>query len=176
MKTFLKILIFVLSLFLNVAMLASETVFAMASSAFTALTDMPTAASKIHPKNTKVNFKGKKVTVANAVGSTTKGIKRRAVKTAAKSVSAMAFEATPLIGAAAIVGVTTWELKDLCETAKDMDALNRALNPDETTNDGQTSVCSIVVPTREELQEKVSKQTEEFTNNFKTFFAELKKE
>jgi hypothetical protein len=176
MKTFLKILIFVLSLFLNVAMLASETVFAMASSAFTALTDMPTAASKIHPKNTKVNFKGKKVTVANAVGSTTKGIKRRAVKTAAKSVSAMAFEATPLIGAAAIVGVTTWELKDLCETAKDMDALNRALNPDETTNDGQTSVCSIVVPTREELQEEVSKQTEEFTNNFKTFFAELKKE
>ena len=176
MKTFLKILIFVLSLFLNVAMLASETVFAMASSAFTALTDMPTAASRIHPKNTKVNFKGEKVTVANAVGSTTKGIKRRAVKTAAKSVSAMAFEATPLIGAAAIVGVTTWELKDLCETAKDMDALNRALNPDETTDDGQTSICSIVVPTREELQEKVSKQTEEFTNTFKTFFAELKKE
>jgi hypothetical protein len=97
MKTFLKILIFVLSLFLNVAMLASETVFAMASSAFTALTDMPTAASKIHPKNTKINFKGKKVTVAQAVGSTTNGVKRRAAKTAAKSVSAMAFEAAPLI-------------------------------------------------------------------------------
>ena len=176
MKTFLKILIFVLPLFLNVAMLASETVFAMASSAFTALTDMPTAASKIHPKNTKINFKGKKVTVAQAVGSTTNGVKRRAAKTAAKSVSAMAFEATPFIGAAAIVSVTAWELKDLCEIAKDMDALNRALNPDETTNDGQTSVCSIVVPTREELQEKVSERAEEITNKFKTFFAELKEE
>jgi hypothetical protein len=174
MKTFLKILIFVLSLFLNVAMLASETVFAMASSAFTALTDMPTAASRIHPKNSKVNFKGEKVTVANAVGSTTKGIKRRAVKTAAKSVSAMAFEATPLIGVAAIVGVTTWELKDLCETAKDMDALNRALNPDETTDDGQTSICSIVVPTREELQEKVSDRTQELINKFKTFYTQDK--
>ena len=176
MKTFLVIFLFLLSLSLNVAMLASETIFAMASSAFTALTDMPTAASKIHPKNTKVNFKGKKVTVAKAVGSTTNGIKRRAVKTAAKSIGAMAFEATPLIGAAAIVGVTSWELKDLCETAKDMDALNRALNPDEMTNNSQASVCSITVPTREELQEKVSKQTEEFTNKFKTFFAELKEE
>jgi len=175
-RTFLVIFLFLLSLSFNVAMLASQTVFAMASSAFTALTDMPTAASKIHPKNTKVNFKGKKVTVAKAVGSTTTGVKRRAAKTAAKSVSAMAFEATPLIGAAAIVGVTTWELNDLCETAKDMDALNRALNPDETTNDGQTSVCSIVVPTREELQEKVSERAEEITNKFKTFFAELKEE
>ena len=68
----------------------------------------------------------------------------------------MLVEATPLIGAVAIVGVTTWELNDLCETAKDMDALYRALNPDETTIDGQTSVCSIVVPSREALQEKVS--------------------
>ena len=176
MKTFLVIFLFLLSLSLNVAILASQTVFAMASSAFTALTNMPTAASKTHPKNTKVNFKGKKVTVAQAVGSTTSGVKRRVVKTAAKSVSAMAFEATPFIGAAAIVSVTAWELKDLCETAKDMDALNRALNPDETTNDGQTSVCTIVVPTSEELQEKVSKRTAEFTNKFKTFFVELKEE
>jgi hypothetical protein len=176
MKTFIVIFLFLLSLSFNVAMLASQAVFAMASSVFTALTDMPTAASKIHPKNTKVNFKGKKVTVAQAVGSTTSGVKRRVVKTAAKSVSAMAFEATPFIGTAAIVSVTAWELKDLCETAKDMDALNRALNPDETTNDGQTSVCTIVVPTSEELQEKVSKRTAEFTNKFKTFFAELKEE
>ena len=176
MKIFLTILLLILSLSLNVAMLANQAVFAMASSAFTALTDMPTAASKIHPKNTKVNFKGKKVTVAQAVGSTTSGVKRRAAKTAAKSVSAMAFEATPFIGTAAIVSVTAWELKDLCEIAKDMDALNRALNPDETTNDGQTSVCTIVVPTSEELQEKVSKRTAEFTNKFKTFFVELKEE
>ena len=176
MKIFLIIFLFILSLSLNVAILASQTVFAMASSAFTTLTDMPTAASKIHPKNTKVNFKGKKVTVAQAVGSTTSGVKRRAAKTAAKSVSAMAFEATPFIGTAAIVSVTAWELKDLCETAKDMDALNRALNPDETTDADQTSVCSIAVPTKEELREKVSKQSEESFNKFKTFFSDLNEE
>ena len=175
MKTFLVIFLFLLSLSFNVAMLASQTVFAMTSSVFTALTDMPTAASKIHPKNTKVNFKGKKVTVAKAVGSTTSGVKRRALRTASRSVGALPFEAAPLVGTAAIVGVTTWELNDLCETAKDMDALNRALNPDEATDVDQTSVCSIVVPTREELQEKMSKQTAEFAQKFKTFFAELKK-
>jgi hypothetical protein len=174
MRKLFIILLFIGSLFLNAAMFISETIYSMASSVFTVLTGMPTAASKIHPKNTKVNFKGKKVTVAQAVGSTTKGIKRRAVKTAAKSVSAMAFEATPLIGAAAIVGVTTWELKDLCETAKDMDALNRALNPDEATDVDQTSVCSIVVPTREELQEKVSDRTQELINKFKTFYTQDK--
>jgi hypothetical protein len=176
MKPVLVIFLFLLSLSFNVAMLASQTVFAIASSVFTALTDMPTAASMIHPKNTKVNFKGKKVTVAKAVGSTTSGVKRRALKTASRSFGAMAFEAAPLVGAAAIVGVTTWELNDLCETAKDMDALNRALNPDETTNDDQTSVCSIAVPTREELQEKVSKRTAEFNNKLKTFFSELNEE
>ena len=176
MKTLLVIFLFLLSLSFNVAMLTSQAVFAMASSAFTALTDMPTAASKIHPKNTKVNFKGQKVTVAQAVGSTTSGVKRRAAKTAAKSISAMAFEATPLIGTAVIVGVTMAELRDLCETAKDMDALNRALNPDETTDADQTSVCSIAVPTKEELREKVSKQSEESFNKFKTFFSELNEE
>ena len=112
---------------------------------------MPTAASKIHLKNTNVNFKGKNVTVAKAVGSTTSGIKRRAAKTATKSVSATFFQAKHFTAAAAIVGVNPWELNDLCETAKDMDGLNRALNPDEATDVDQASVCSIAVPTREEL-------------------------
>jgi len=174
MKKLFIILFFIGSLFLNAAMFISETIYSMASSVFTELTGMPTAASKIHPKNTKVNFKGKKVTVAQAVGSTTSGVKRRAAKTAAKSVSAMAFEAAPLVGAAAIVGVTTWELNDLCETAKDMDALNRALNPDETTDVDQTSVCSIAVPTREELKQKVSESSGELMSKFTSFVETFK--
>ena len=176
MRKLFIILIFIGSLCLNAAMFISETIYSIASSVFTELTGMPTAASKIHPKNTKINFKGKKVTVAQAVGSTTNGVKRRAAKTAVRSVSAMAFEAAPLIGTAAIVGITALELRDLCETAKDMDALNRALNPDEATDVDRTAVCSIAVPTREELQYKVSDRSEEISNEFKTFFLELKEE
>ena len=174
MKTVLIIFLFSASLMFNIALMASQTVFEMASSAFTALTDMPTGASKIHPKNTKVNFNGKKVTVAEAVGSTTNGVKRRAAKTAAKSVSAMAFEAAPFIGTAAIVGVTVWELNDLCETAKDMDALNRALNPDEMISDGETSVCSVNVPSVSELKESLSNQTQNSIDRLNVFLSDLK--
>ncbi|MDA8682445.1 hypothetical protein N9M08_07910 [Porticoccaceae bacterium] len=163
-----------LSLSFNVAVLISETIFTLASSAFTALTDIPTTASKIHPKNTKVKFKGKKVTVAEAVGSTTRGIKRRAVKTATKSVGAMAFEAAPFVGPAIIVSVTAWELKDLCDTAKDMDALNKALNPDEVANTDEISVCAISVPSTEELKTAVSEQTEESIEQFKSLLSELR--
>ena len=174
MKTLLILFLFAASLTFNIALLASQTVFEIASSTFTALTDMPTGASKIHPKNTKVNFKGKKVTVAEAVGSTTNGVKRRAAKTAAKSVSAMAFEAAPFIGTTAIVGVTAWELNDLCETAKDMGALNRALNPDETASEVRKSVCSVKIPTLSELRESLSDQAEYSVDRFNTFFSDLK--
>ena len=174
MKTVLIIFLFSASLMFNIALLASQTVFEMASSAFTALTDMPTGASKIHPKNTKVNFKGEKVTVAEAVGSTANGVKRRAAKTAAKSVSAMAFEAAPFIGTTAIVGVTLWELNDLCETAKDMDALNRALNPDETPSEERTSVCSVKVPSVSELKESLSNQTQNSVDRVNGFLSDLK--
>jgi hypothetical protein len=157
--------------FLNVALFVSEAVFAMASSAFTAFTGMPTAASNIHPKNTKISFKGKRVTVAKAVGSTAEGIKWRAAKSAARSISGMAFEAAPTVGVVAIVGFTTWELQDLCETAKDIDALNRALNPDDADNESRASVCAIAVPTKEEIKLRVSNQSGELAKKFKNLIS-----
>jgi hypothetical protein len=57
-----------------------------------------------------------------------------------------------------------------------MDALNRALNPDEVTDVDRTSFCSIAVPTREELRSEVGDRSEEITNEFETFFLELKEE
>ena len=51
MKTLLILFLFAASLTFNIALLASQTVFEIASSTFPALTDMPTGASKIHPKN-----------------------------------------------------------------------------------------------------------------------------
>ena len=86
----------------------------------------------------------------------------------------MAFEAAPLIVTTAIVGITALELRDLCETAKDMDALNRALNPDETTDVDQTTVCSIAVPTREELKQKVSESSGELMSKFTSFVETFK--
>jgi hypothetical protein len=57
-----------------------------------------------------------------------------------------------------------------------MDALKRALNPREVTDVDRTSFCSIAIPTREELQYQVGDRSEEITNEFETFFLELKEE
>jgi hypothetical protein len=52
-----------------------------------------------------------------------------------------------------------------------MDALNRALNPDEATNKSQSSVCAMPIPTKEELKQRVSNQSEELASKFKTFIS-----
>ena len=62
----------------------------------------------------------------------------------------------------------------MCDTAKDMDALNKALNPDEVANTDEISVCAISVPSTEELKTAVSEQTEERIEQFKSLLSELR--
>jgi hypothetical protein len=169
------VLITVFSLASNIAILASTSFFTMATGAFSVLTSIPSVASRIHPKNTMVNFKGKNTRVADAVNSTTNSIKKRAVKTASRSVSSMAVEAIPYAGIAAIIGVTAWELKDLCETVKDMEALNQALNPDGVLLDNQSSICSMAIPNKEELLQKAGNASEGLADKVTTFLYNLEK-
>ena len=100
-----------------------------------------------------VTFRGRKVAVAEAVELTADRISKRAVKTSSRSLGSMAGEALPYIGTAVIVGVTTLELKDLCDTLIDMSELKRAFNPEMENSDDETTVCSLTVPTKEELWE-----------------------
>lgn len=167
------IFVMVFSLASNVALLVSTSLFKLATTTFEAITNIPSVASKVHPKDALVDFKGKKVRVADAVNSTTNSIKKRAAKTASRSVSSMAVEAIPYAGIAAIVGVTAWELKDLCETTKDIEALNQALNPEGALSDNQSSICSISIPNKEELLQKAGNTSEALTNKVKTFLNEI---
>ena len=98
-----------------------------------------------------VTFRGKKVAIKEAVGSTADRISRRAVTTSSREVGAMAGEAIPYIGTAVIVGVTALELKDLCDTLKDMDELRSAFDPDMKRSEDRKTVCAMEVPSREEL-------------------------
>jgi len=88
----------------------------------------------------------------------------------------MAIEAIPYLGVAAIVGVTAWELKELCETVKDIEALNLALNPDSEKRDDQHSVCSLKIPTKDQLLQNGSATSEELGNKVKSYLSELKTE
>ncbi|MDA9095746.1 hypothetical protein N9J88_05060 [Porticoccaceae bacterium] len=169
-------LILSLSFAMNVAMFVSTTFFKLATSSFEAITNRPSASSKVHPKNSLVKFKGKTVRVAAAVASTTGSIKRRSVRTSVRSIGSMAIEAIPYLGVAAIVGVTAWELKELCETVKDIEALNLALNPDSEKRDDQHSVCSLKIPTKDQLLQNGSATSEELGNKVKSYLSELKTE
>lgn len=98
-----------------------------------------------------VAFRGKRMAVSEAVELTADTIDARATRTATRSVGSVFGEAVPYFGTAVIIGVTALEVKDLCDTLKDMDALRQVFNPDLAPSEGSTTVCTLEVPTREEL-------------------------
>ncbi|MEY8099830.1 hypothetical protein AB9F29_20910 [Falsihalocynthiibacter sp. S25ZX9] len=107
-----------------------------------------------------VTYRGKKMAKNQAVELTADSISKRAVKTSSRSIGSMAGEAIPYIGTAVIVGVTSMELKDLCDTIKDMNELKRSFNPEMENGDNQTTVCSMKVPTAGELWESTKASPE----------------
>ncbi|HAZ95356.1 MAG TPA: hypothetical protein DCW94_06650 [Porticoccaceae bacterium] len=169
----LLVITLIISITFNVLVFASTKVFAAANAMYEMLTDRPSAASLIHPKDRVVKFKGKKMRVADAVGTTTQGIKRRALRTSTRSVSSIAVEAIPYAGIAAIVGVTAWEIKDLCDTVKDVEALNHALNPDHLVLDNQDSVCSVTIPSKSEILAKAQNASEDLRTKVSLFLEGL---
>ena len=100
-----------------------------------------------------VMHRGRKVAIKEAVDTTAERISRRAAATSTREIGSMAGEAIPYLGIAVVVGATALELKDLCDTLKDMDELRRAFDPDATDSDERQTVCAQRVPTREELWE-----------------------
>lgn len=100
-----------------------------------------------------VTFRGRKVAVSEAVEETADLISTRASKSASREIGSMAGEALPWIGTAVIVGVTTMEINDLCNTIRDMNELKRAFNPSLAPSKDQQTVCSMVVPSRQQLWE-----------------------
>lgn len=100
-----------------------------------------------------VTYRGKKMARSQAVELTADSISRRAVKTSSRSIGSMAGEAIPYIGTAVIVGVTALELKDLCDTLKDMSELKRSFTPGAPESEDEATVCAMKVPTAQELWE-----------------------
>lgn len=102
-----------------------------------------------------VTFKGEKVALKNAVAQTSEQIGKRSARSAARNVASMPGEAIPWIGTAVIVGVTSMEVRDLCLTMKDMIELQRAFDPNLTTDDDDLKVCAVKVPPKEEIMAAV---------------------
>lgn len=101
-----------------------------------------------------VTHNGQRKTINEVVQETSDRIARRVAVDASRNVATAPAEAIPYIGAGAIVAVTSWELYDACETMKDLHSMNLAFNPDADDAEA-TTVCSIKVPTTDELVESV---------------------
>ena len=98
-----------------------------------------------------VPFKGKKVALSAAVNETANTIGKRSLKSAKRNIASMPGEAIPWIGTSVIVGVTAYEIYDLCETIKDMNELKKAFNPSDSLSDEELTVCSLEVPSKEDI-------------------------
>lgn len=107
------------------------------------------------PEFRTVSYRGQKKRITAAVADTTKRISTRTAKGAARNVGSIAGEAIPVAGIAVVVGVTAWELKDACETMKDLRALELATNPNATEDPSVAEVCGLEVPSKEQAWEAV---------------------
>ena len=83
-----------------------------------------------------------------AVRRISKGLARRSLANATRNVSAVAGEAVPFVGTAIIVGVTLWDVRDACQTMKDVNELNSAFGQEK---EDHAKVCGMTVPSREQV-------------------------
>ncbi len=89
----------------------------------------------------------------SVVETKTRLISSRVSSGATRNVASAFGESIPLYGIAINAGVTAWEIRDACETMKDMRAISDAFELDSVQEVDQ--VCGLDVPTSEEIQEKL---------------------
>lgn len=108
-----------------------------------------------------------------AIGTVTDRISRRTARSASREVGSMVGEAIPYAGVAIIVGATTLELKDLCDTMKDMQELKEIFDPAAAPDENVTMVCAMKVPTKEEIWTMVKAAPGDAWEGVKAWMPEL---
>lgn len=78
------------------------------------------------------------------------GIAKRAAKNVAKNVASIPTEAFPYLGVAVVVAVTALDVKDGCDTVRDVNEMMKMLEVEPTDVD-EREVCGIKVPSSEEI-------------------------
>lgn len=88
-------------------------------------------------------------TTAKVVGTRDR-IKARIAKNVSLNLASIPAESIPIIGIASIVTVTTLDLKDACDTMKDLDDLSVTLGFEDTDPDTR-KICGEKVPSEEKV-------------------------
>ncbi len=85
---------------------------------------------------------------AEAVQKTSKRVTKRSVVGATRNIASLPAETIPILGTSIIVGVTLWDIHDLCQNMKDLNELNDVF---EHQLEDQDAVCGMEVPTKEQI-------------------------
>lgn len=102
-----------------------------------------------------VTYRNQKRFLTEAVEDTSDRIAKRTVNRSARNVTAVFAEAIPVVGVGVVVGVTGLELRDSCNTLKDLKELELSFNPTATAEDDVQQVCGLEVPSRDEVWQTV---------------------
>lgn len=90
-----------------------------------------------------------------AVKHRTSRISTRVAKAAARNSSSIFAESLPYLGIPVVIAAASWDLKDACDTMKDLHELDSAFNPESVDTSDQAKVCGTKIPTKEEILGKV---------------------
>ncbi len=154
-KTTILVVLIVSSIALNVATVTSTVVATTLGAIFTAATGIASVAG--YKTNESKARDKKRIKTQKIVRKITTKISRRVVAGTTRNLGTMFAEAIPYFGVAAIVGSAAWDLKDTCETLKDLRQLNSEFNPDDGVDNDAAKVCDQQVPTSDEVWLAVEK-------------------
>ena len=163
-------LLTVASLSLNVGILAFGTIATKESVAFEVLTGTTSTVTDLRNqlkakemrisslsdevaslKLPKVTYRGKPYLIKDAVSDTADRVSTRTAIAASRSASSVVAESIPYLGIAAILGVAAWDIKDSCQTMKDLHELDLAFNPDKEIDAEAAEICGLKLPKREDI-------------------------
>jgi hypothetical protein len=95
----------------------------------------------------------KSATRAEAVKVASKRLAARAASSAARSFSTVGAKAIPVMGVSILVASVAWDLKDACDTLKDLNDVSAAFEHEPVN---QAQVCGFKVPSAAEVKRKAT--------------------
>ena len=145
-------LLFLASLFLNITMLVWQAGAFAVSAAFAGVTGISSVITGLKDTNDRLLKKNK--SHVQEITKITDRIAKRTTHGALRIVAAIPAEVIPKAGAVVVVAVTAIELKEACDTMKDMTELNQIMGVD--TPQEEETVCGLETPSVEEVMRKVA--------------------
>lgn len=159
----------VASIGLNVATFTVQSV----ATVMSAVVSTVVGSSRVLPAFKTVMHRGERKVLSQVVRETTRRVATRTARGATRSAASVFGEAVPAAGIAVIVGAAAWELKDACDTLKDLHELDLAMSPEDANPSDVDKVCGLKVPSKEEVWTTVKSSPSDAWNGAKEMMPDL---